>query len=161
MLTAGGYFGWQWQEDGKQVASIGVRVNATDMVTLIYRWRRDDVWRDESIQIRLAKTACHYGGERPWFICPHCGRQAAILYLASGKWFCRKSLKLTYASQSEDNLDRLNRKKSKLDSRLQGSGKPKGMHQRTYDRLRDMWINAEMAWDDEFAVRMANIVGLL
>lgn len=161
MLTGGGYFGWQWQEDGKQVASIGVRVNAPDLVTLIYRWQRDGVWRDEFVPIRLAKTVCYYGGERPWFICPHCGHQAAILYLASGKWFCRKSLKLAYASQSEDHLDRLRRKKSKLELKLKGSVKPKGMHQTTYSRLKERWINAEMAWDDEFTRRAVSMFGLL
>ncbi len=161
MIKDGGYFGWQWQQDGKQVASIGVRVNSADMLTLIYRLERDEVWREESIPIRLAKTACHYGGERPWFICPHCGRQAAILYLASGKWFCRESLKLTYASQSEDYLDRLNRKKSKLEAKLQGSRKPKGMHQISYERLKQQWINAEMTWDNEFAIRAMQLFGSL
>lgn len=161
MLEDGGYFGWQWQQDGKPVASIGVRVNSTDMLTLIYRWQRDGDWRDESIPIRLAKTSCHFGGSRPWFICPHCGRQTATLYLASGKWFCRKSLRLAYACQSEDQLDRLRRKSTKLEERLNGHRKPKGMHTATYETLKDRWIKAEMAWDDMFMIRAASLMDLL
>lgn len=161
MLRDCGYFGWQWQQGGKQIASIGVRVNSGDMLTLIYRWQRDGVWRDESIPIHLAKTPCYFGKFRSWFICPHCGRQTATLYLASGKWFCRKSLRLAYASQSEDQLDRLHRKKSKLEAKLNDHQKPKGMHTATYEKIKEQWINAEMAWDEGFAIRAAKISGFL
>lgn len=161
MLTAGRYFGWQWSVNGKKVASIDVRVNGADMVTLIYRWREGGDWHDESIPIRLAKTACHFGGERHWFICPHCDQRAAILYLAAGKWYCRQSLRLAYASQSEDRLDRLYRKKTKLEESFHNHAKPKGMHRKTYDRLRRQWIDTEMAWDEEFTIRTAQLFGLI
>ncbi len=160
-LTQGRYFGWQWQQDGETVASIGVRVNQPDMLTLIYRWQNGEDWQDETVPIRLAKTSCHFGGHRHWFICPHCGRKAAILYLASGKWYCRKSLKLAYACQSEDQLDRLRRKSTKLEERLNDHRKTKGMHTATYEKLKDRWIKAEMAWDDMFAIKAASLFKLL
>jgi hypothetical protein len=118
LLTDGKYFGWQWRENGQEVASIGVRVNSSDMITLTYRWQHNEEWHDESFQIRLVNTACNYGGRCVWFACPHCGKRFAHLYLASGRWLCRKSLKLVYVSQSEDGLDRLQRKKNKLEKRL-------------------------------------------
>lgn len=165
MLVSGRYFGWQWSnENGEQVASINVRIENTHSLTLLYRWRSNGKeWCDESVPVRLGRTACNYGGDRVWFICPHCGRRAATLYFASETWACRTSLKLAYACQSEDTLDRLHRRKSKLESKLRrdGRGKPKGMHKKTYEQLRDMWINAEIAWEDEFEIRAAGIIGAL
>ncbi len=31
--------------------------------------------------VELDHTACNYGGERPWWLCPECGRRCAVLYL--------------------------------------------------------------------------------
>jgi hypothetical protein len=31
--------------------------------------------------VELDRTACNYGGERPWWLCPECGRRCAVLYL--------------------------------------------------------------------------------
>lgn len=52
---------------------------------------------------------------------------------------CRKCLDLRYASQSEDESDRLRRKQSNMQDKLGGGPiifKPKGMHQTTFDRIR-------------------------
>lgn len=45
-------------------------------------------------------TPCHYGGQRPWFLCPNrnCGRRVTKLY--GGKYFlCRKCQGFWYDSQ--------------------------------------------------------------
>lgn len=70
LLTPGRVFGWRWSCDGEVVASIQVRVE-TNRVYLIYRHRSGGgVWKDESYPVYLDWTACHLGGQRPWFLCP-------------------------------------------------------------------------------------------
>jgi len=62
-------FGWQWSRHGEVVASICV-CTETDRVILTYRHRSGgEDWKDESYPVYLDCTACHLGGQRPWFLC--------------------------------------------------------------------------------------------
>ena len=47
-------------------------------------------------RLRLATTACNYGGYRKWFVCK-CGRRASVFYF-SRYWQCRHcvGLQLSY-----------------------------------------------------------------
>jgi len=95
-------------------------------------------------------TACHLGGQRPWFVCSiyssgrHCGRRVPLLYLADKLFACRRCYGLAYASQREALYLRDVDKAQKIRMRLGGStvmseafpNKPKGMHWQTYERLR-------------------------
>ena len=93
----------------------------------------------------LKRTACNFGGERPWFICPgvRCGRRVAILYGPGKHFLCRHCYDLRYESQREDRASRALRRAQNIRKRLGGSAnmlelfpeKPKGMHWRTYNRL--------------------------
>ncbi|MEX2367477.1 MAG: hypothetical protein WD601_12795 [Pseudohongiellaceae bacterium] len=88
----------------------------------------------------------HYGGERPWFLCPArgCGRRVAILY-GGAIFACRHCHGLVYESQRELEYDRAARKADKIRDKLDwepgilnGSEywkKPKGMHWKTFERL--------------------------
>lgn len=95
------------------------------------------------VPVRLAWTPCHYGGARPWFLCPRCYRRAGRLFYGDGWAGCRRCLRLAYPSQNESPRDRWMRRASKLRERLGGSGsnlepipdKPPRMHWRTYARL--------------------------
>lgn len=54
----------------------------SDRLILNYRHRSGGgEWNAEEYPVRLARTACTYGGTRAWFICPAvgCGRRVAIL----------------------------------------------------------------------------------
>ena len=144
LLDRGNRFTWEWSRDGEKIASIGVCA-ADDAVVLDYRSRRPgEDWRDVEDHIWLNRTECHLGGERIWFQCPGCGRRCAKLYLA-GRARCRQCLNLAYESQRENRSDRSLRKAQNIRRQLGGSasllehfpGKPKGMHWRTYWRLRD------------------------
>lgn len=94
--------------------------------------------------IRIFWMECHFGGKRPWFICPlkKCGKRVAILY--GGPIFaCRHCFNLAYCSQRETIYERAIRRMQKIKARLQWDtgvfapeqGKPKGMHWRTFKRL--------------------------
>ena len=93
--------------------------------------------------IRLTKTRCNYGGFRFWFLCPGCYRRAAVLYLYQSLK-CRKCHDLVYNSERESPLDRRFRKANKIRYRLGWQPgianldwrKPKGMHWKTFYRLR-------------------------
>jgi hypothetical protein len=87
---------------------------------------------------RLEWTPCNFGGSRPWFLCPGCGRRAAILYAASleSGALCRLCAKLVYQSQREDPIARARRRAEKALARLgPGGSRPKGMHKNTYSLL--------------------------
>jgi hypothetical protein len=136
-------FGWQWSRDDEVVASIRVRTES-DRVILTYRHRSNgEDWKDESYPVYLDWSSCHFGGQRPWFLCPArgCGRRVAILY-GGGIFACRQCDDLTYQSQREDFYQRAGQKVNKIVQRLGGDSddncwpeKPKHMHWRTYHQL--------------------------
>lgn len=91
--------------------------------------------------ITIDHTACSYGGSRPWFLCPSCGDRRAVLYSdgdgdGDGSFGCRRCMCLRYASEAEDKFDRLERKRRKLEAKLQpDGGKPKWMRVATFERI--------------------------
>ena len=105
--------------------------------------KNDGKWNPVNMFIKLDWTPCHFGGYRPWFLCPRCGRRAAILY-AGQYFYCRVCRDLAYPSENEGRLDRLYRQANKIRRRLNCEPgalnpiniPPKGMHEKTFDRLR-------------------------
>src|SRR5690606_31741958 len=125
---------------------------------------RGDTWHNVDERICLTYTTCHFGGKRPWFLCPKCQRRVGIMYL----WYipqCRTCAHLVYASQSEDPVNRSWRRTTKLEGRLAGSERkwalcrPKGMHLVTYQRLRNAYI-LEQINRDEALIGYARRLGL-
>ena len=54
----------------------------------------------------LEWTPCNFGGHRPWFTCPTCGRRAGALFAPQhatqpDQWRCRHCRGLQYATQHE------------------------------------------------------------
>ena len=144
LLTPGRSFGWNWTRDGETVASIEVQAES-DRVVLKYRHRSGGgEWKGERYPVWLNWTACTFGGQRAWFLCPAagCGRRVAILY-GGAIFACRHCHHLAYHCQRETNYDRAARRADRIRERLgwepgilNGEGwKPKGMHWRTFERL--------------------------
>ena len=143
-------FGWQWSWDGEKVASIMVCIQGRDGIDLAYRQKGpwDDDWSDVEQHIPVQWTPCHFGGERPWFICAayrngvYCGRRVAKLFGAGRLFACRHCYDLAYQSQHESPDGRALLKCQRIRMDLGGSAslfepfpdKPKGMHWRTYLR---------------------------
>ena len=95
-------------------------------------------------QIRVSWTRCHYGGARPWLHCL-CGRRVAKLFKGLGGYYCRQCFdNPRYASQTKSTQGRLHFEACKLRLRLGGIAsltqpfpeRPRGMHRKTYERLR-------------------------
>ena len=157
LLTPGRAFGWNWSRNGETIASIQMRTEA-ERVILNYRSRiNGDEWKAMEYPVRLEWTGCNLGGQRAWFLCPAqgCGRRVAILY-GGGVFACRHCHKLNYQCQRETDDDRFARRADKIRERLKwdagilnGNGwKPKGMHWRTFERLRaehDAFVSASLA----------------
>ena len=151
------WFSWAWTRDGETVASIQVE-SGRDQVALKYRSRSyGEEWRDVRQTVPIEWTMCRFGGERPWFVCSvysngnYCGRNVTKLYGAGKLFACRKCYGLAYASQQEPSNQRGLYRAQKIRRLLGGSAsmfedfpdKPKGMHWRTYDRLRGRYDRAE------------------
>ena len=163
-LRAGWTGGWKWTRDGEKVASISLHAE-DGRLTLTYRARvGGGEWEDVAETVRIVRALCHYGGDRPYFICPGvvngvaCCRRVAKLH-ASGRYFlCRHCFRLAYTSQSEGPWDRTLRRANKVRQRLGGEPgiasrfpeKPKGMWRRTYDRLREQTYEAEYQAEEAF-----------
>lgn len=101
--------------------------------------------------VALSWSDCHYGGQRPWFLCSGragnpCDRRVGKLYVIGGSLLCRHCGGLVYESQYHgahgDALAKLDTARA-IVQRLGGSGDlsapfppcPKGMHFKTYHRL--------------------------
>jgi hypothetical protein len=150
LLTPGHWFTLRWSRAGRETGSIRGAVEGSDRpkhLLLFYRHRSGpgNEWEDVHQPVALTWTACNFGGERPWFICPGagCGRREANLY-GPGKYFlCRHCYDLVYESQREKGMHRALRRAQTIRERLGGSAnmtkpfpeKPKGMHWKTYERL--------------------------
>ncbi len=173
-LTPGATFTCSWSHNGAQTASILVGVPAgmspPGELTLVYAERSNgSPWRDVRERVALAWTPCHYGGQRPWFVCPGlgCERRVALLYGAGPLFLCRHCYQLVYRSQREHECDRHRRRAQAIRQRLGGEPdidgpfppKPKGMHWRTYHRLRLEGRSEECAFEAAFWARMLYLTG--
>ena len=150
-LVPGKSFSWAWSNDaGEKLATIGIRVEKNLMILNYRVGSNSDDLADVSEPVPLEWMSCNYGGFRPWFRCPgvksgvHCGRRVAILY-GPGKFFlCRHCYDLAYSSQNASAMDRPMYRAQRIRRRLGGSAslmspfpwKPRGLHWKTYWRLR-------------------------
>jgi hypothetical protein len=150
LLRPGRWFSLRWSRVERETGSIRGVVDGTEppeRVMLTYRHRSGlgGEWEDVQEPISLKWTACNFGRERPWFVCPGagCGRRVAILYGLGRYFLCRHCYDLVYESQREDKMHRALRRAQKIREGLGGSAnmiepfpeKPKGMHWSTYERL--------------------------
>lgn len=135
---------WSNKGTGRVTGSIGYAIPAApeqaECIILLYSVNGEQV----AERVPISWTACNYGGSRPWAHCPACHARVAVLY--GGKRFlCRKCHGLNYSSTREDASTRGIVKAQAIRERLGGSAnmskpfpwKPKGMHWRTYWRLRE------------------------
>ena len=119
-LCPGSTFGRHWSRGGEPSGNITVTVG-DGYVRLCYRltpYGQEPLEFD--YQVGLARTPCHYGGSRPWFVCPRCHSRRAVLYgiASDGRFGCRKCMRLAYASETESVVYRITRKSHKLEAML-------------------------------------------
>ncbi len=144
-LDSGRTCSYSWSLAGRPAGDIRVTAGAGHIV-LQYRSRDDGGdWQDQRYPFQIDRTPCHLSGARPWFLCPArgCGKRVATFY-GGAIFACRHCHGLAYPSENENSRDRATRRADNLRDRLQwppgimegsGWGKPKHMHQATYQRL--------------------------
>jgi hypothetical protein len=154
LLTPGSAFRTCWVREDKELASVNVRIEV-DRVILSYRYRTTDgeSWQALEYSVRIEWTRCNYGGKRAWFRCPAtgCSRRVAILYLGGELFACRHCYQLTYICQRQPAHERALSRAQAIRERLGGTAnmcmpfprKPRGMHWRTYMRLRLAYKEAD------------------
>lgn len=102
---------------------------------------------------------CPYGGVRCYFLCPVDGVRCQQLFLADGQFASRKAHRLTYASQSEDDLSRVRRKAHGLRRRVEGDAcypRPRGRNRwHKMEQLRAVEFDARAIYLD----RLRGLVG--
>lgn len=164
LLTPGTTGFLSWTRNGRQTGFINYRMERNRLV-LSYRYRfLGGEWEEAEEVVSFDRTACNYGGQRIWLLCPQCRRRVVLLYGAGQYFLCRHCHKLTYATQQERRQDRFMRKARELRERLGGGRnllepipeRPKGMHWRTYRRLHSEY---ERASQIVFAMILARISG--
>lgn len=151
-------FTWHWTntETGKQVASIGARVEGP-AVRLDYAVNNQPVGE----LVRVTSTPCGFGGSRPWFACPRCERRVAVLFMRGGRFVCRRCAGVAYTSQSEDAIGRGWRVQHRIERRLGSDwSRPKGMHRSTHRKLTDQLIDCEVRRENAIASFLARFPGL-
>ncbi len=133
----------RWSRHGEETGSVGYTVDLTSpdsrqlVVSFTYRGEA------KRTVIALEAVPMRYGGNRLYARCPLSGRRCEVLPIVGGVIACRQVHRLSYASQSLDRLGRLREKAERCETQLR-KRRRRGANRL---RLRDAWINAEMAFD--------------
>ncbi len=144
LISLGNSFTLNWRCGEQKVGSIRILVEE-NRLRLSYRHQvTGGEWESINYPVHLSWSDCHFGGKRPWFLCPVKGCNKRVAKLYGGRVFvCRHCLNLAYPSQKENTDDRLLRQANKIRERLgwrpgilnPKGGKPKGMHWSTFEKL--------------------------
>ncbi len=146
-------FSLSWSCRGNPSGNISVIVPGSEgtyppEIVLDYsiKARGETTWTPVCEAITIETTECHYGGERPWFLCPRCFSRRAVLFSVDGCFRCRECHDVAYTSTRETADDRLIRRALAIQKRLGGhkygtvfdpEPKPPYMHWSTYTKLCD------------------------
>ena len=150
LLTTGNRFALTWWHDLKECQ---VEVDGAGLVL------RHSLARVPTAQrVPILRTECHYGGSRPWFGCPGCGRRCAVLFLRPWGFVCKRCGGLAYKSTREDEIARAARVRNKAAARLGAGGRrPKGMRQATYIAIVEQMGAAERRCITAMSASMARM----
>ncbi len=117
----------------------GLRLEAQSLELVTFRYAISSRSRQAVrvvCHVALEWLPCRFGGQRPYFVCPRCGKRATVVRLTWHGVACRRCIGAGYLSQSLSRIDRLQRKAAKAKAKLPRDGrKPKWMHWNTFDRL--------------------------
>ena len=153
---------WKGREDSPR-PSMQV-TGGENAIALSYSWRRGDgPWQKHDERIALRHQERNFGGAETYFLCPKCARTVKRLYGGGVRYLCRACHNLVHASTQDRPGNRATRKNQKLRRSIGveiGLGdwigpKPKGMHQRTFERISAQIHAAEEEVNDEFIRIMA------
>jgi hypothetical protein len=168
-LEPGRACSWQWTwgyYDDKSTISIAALAGSLRLTFRVKDNGGKD-WQSVEQYVEIERTPCNYGGTRPWFLCPRCGRRVSVLYGAKA-FYCRACHCIAYQSQSETYEDRCFRRANKLRQRMGGEPgceayipKPKGMRWATHERVVQEVRELENAGFLATAARFPSLRGMI
>lgn len=156
--------------NGRPAGSIGIVV-LDNALKLSYALTDKDTGKqqDYNINVPIEWIPCSYGGTRPYFTCPDCYRRVLKLYKPPSQelFSCRHCWDLTYRSCQDSGDDqararaRTERACRKLGIKNYGNyedayyktyvlDRPKGMHKKTFERLRQAVFEAADEEDEAY-----------
>lgn len=106
----------RWRNQDLEALEVRIFVDLSDADDASIRIAGDVA--DQRAAIECVR--CPYGGYRCYFLCPLTGTRCEQLFAVDGIFACRKAHRLTYISQSEDELSRARRKVRKLQRQVKG-----------------------------------------
>lgn len=125
-------FHWRNQDLSALSTRIFIDLSDTDDASIRIRATDDGGILPQHVTIECATTS--FGGLRSYFLCPLNGFRCEQLFLVDGIFASRKAHRLTYASQSEDELSRVRRRIRKLRRQVEGDqrcARPRTNNRRT------------------------------
>jgi hypothetical protein len=140
-----------WTRGGERAGSITLKVDLSslDDAHAVLTYTADG--KPTVQRVQLVAEPCRFGGYRFYWLCPVMKwRRCAMLAYAGGRFASRQAQRLTYATQSEDALDRLRRARDKAEARLRGEDghpRPRGSNR---ERLLERWIELSTDWEELF-----------
>ena len=147
---ASGSWSWSNTSSGETIGSIGYSTEGTTLV-LSYSLSGEP----KTQRVPILRSACTYGGSRPWLGCPHCGARVGVLYMRRGGFYCRKCARVAHRSQSEDSIVRAWRVQQKAEAKLGDNwARSKGMHSSTYEKMLEVIDRCEEVRYTEIALFM-------
>ncbi len=109
-------------------------------------------WNGYSATFEFVRLPSNVGGSQLWLHCA-CGRTVKRLYFYRAWLRCRHCLQLGYQSQLVDGYTRQIWREDRLRKLLPcGARRPKGMHLKTYRRIREAIRNAQEMQDYYFCL---------
>ena len=147
-LDQPGFGTCSWSRSSGQKIIVGITINPGEGI-ILHDWRLHGWQADSKLaayRVRVVFTVPHFGGRRPWWICPGCGQRVQHLY-RKPMFQCRTCHGLTYPVRREhvaDAVTRGTRKRLQRIARRFGltpgdefpAEKPPRMHWRTFSRLK-------------------------
>jgi hypothetical protein len=161
LLNAGQctYTTLHWGNQAPEALSVRIFIDLTDTGDASIRIVRSEDYGAMTERVAIECVPCPYGGVRCYFLCPLIGVRCEQLFLADGIFASRKAHKLTYASQSENELSRARRKVRKLHRQVEGDfryARPRGRNRwRIVQGLKAAKIEARALYHD----RLRALVG--
>ncbi len=154
---------WTRTRSGEKVGDIGYEAMLAGLGPYWIRLHYAVNSKPMDYKVHLTSTLCNFGGVRWWWLCPSTGRRVAKLYLPPGGtiFAARMAYRLPYRSQRESGIDRTHTRQARLFTKLGGQydyyegyvpERPKGMHSKTYARLKSALERAIATHEAVFAM---------
>lgn len=116
--------GWggqlSWTKRGKKSGEVNYTCHS-DHLLLNFRFSENGgEWQLVKQTINFEHMPCRFGGERLWFLCPHCARRCEVLYASPKLFVCRLCAALPYRSQMLGKLERWIDQRESVEEKLWG-----------------------------------------